>query len=85
MPTNSVSLGLANFAFVKPKEKASTTGATKNIVMSATAGNTNKRPARADLAFRLLLNSRFRALVRVVIHFPFGKPVVAVATATTGH
>jgi hypothetical protein len=55
------------------------------MVIKATAGKTNRMPARADLAFKLLLNSRFRALVRVVIHFPFGKPVVAVATATTGH
>jgi hypothetical protein len=54
---NLGSFGLANFAFVKPREKARITGVTKKSSIIETAGKTNRKPALADLDLRLLPRS----------------------------
>jgi hypothetical protein len=54
---NLGSFGLANLAFVNPRENAKITGVTKKSSIIATAGKTNRKPALDDLAFRLLPRS----------------------------
>jgi hypothetical protein len=75
-------LGLANLALVNPRENARITGATRNSSIMDTAGKTNKKPALADLASRLLLKSFPLERFRVAINYSFGKGLGGVVNHT---
>ncbi len=85
MPMNEGSVGLANFAFVKPKEKAKITGVTRNSSIIETAGKTKRKPALADLDFRLCPRSFRFKLLRDTKEIPLNKcPGGAVKTTPPG-
>lgn len=73
MPMNEGSFGLANFAFVKPKEKAKMTGVTRKSSIIETAGKTKRKPALADLVFRLRPKSFRFKLFRDTKKLPLNK------------